>query len=152
MDAKIKEKIKRFMIKAKLETYAGEKNEDAPIIENGYLYQNGNLSYHDNYKGHFSSSFSGAFKVMLEDREVLSGSYNGLFDENVAAKLDLSSEKVKTFLKKALRQSKSSFRGPKFFKDGDFEYINDREFGNELIYFKGKIVFEFNYLISFSGF
>ncbi|MBI4450480.1 hypothetical protein HY642_00770 [Candidatus Woesearchaeota archaeon] len=58
------------------------------------------------------------------------------------------------FLKKALQRVEASrpFRGPRYFVDGDFEYVDESEGditrfkGIERIFFKGKEVFSQDYI------
>jgi hypothetical protein len=141
--------FKNFLVKAKKSTYAtsgesGEKrNEDG---SKELSFQEHNYNYKDRYFGH--NPFIGEEIVWKEGKLFWGMNYYGeVIEEKINPSL------VYEFLKKALKQVdiEAPFRGPKEFKENDFEYFNEYE-GNlesfngiEVIKFKGEKVYYLHY-------
>lgn len=145
--------LAKFLVKAKKQTYAGEGKEITPQRPSfkELEYSEDNYDYRDSYTGFFSAP--GQEIVRLDKIPIWSMSYSGGMKPEYHNDIEFA-EKVFTFLKKALFRVKEDipFRGPKNFKEGDFEYINIVEGnitnfkGHEKIMFKGKEVFSQDYI------
>lgn len=143
------DKLKEFLVKAKINTYAtsGENREET--LENGgkrLVFKDGIFYYQDIYYGF--NPFSGQEVVWKNKELIWSMNYYGLIlSKNISIK------DIYEFLKKALQKVPLNlpFRGPANFKEGDFEYINDingdiNKFrGKEKILFKEKEVYNLDY-------
>jgi len=141
------QELARFIVSAKKNTYAG-KGEGRRGTDNSknLQYEDGDYVYGDRYFG--SARFGGEEVVWLKGEPVwLMNYYGGV--ENKAA----DSEKVFVFLRKALLQvsPEKPFRGPPFFRDGDFEYTNSsigdvaRFKGTERVTLRGEIIHTLEY-------
>lgn len=119
--------LKKFLVEAKLNTYAGggkpttssrKKSVDLP-------YRNGDYFYLDSYLG--SSDFIGEEVVWYIDRPVWGMNYYG------KVLIPEIPEGFSDFLKLALSgvEEENPYRGPKFFKQGDFGYKCSVEGGFE---------------------
>jgi hypothetical protein len=142
--------LSKFLVKAKKQTYAGESREIKPERPSfkELEYSEGNYDYRDSYTGFFSAP--GQEIVRFNGVPIWSMAYSGGMTSN---DVDFA-EKTFVFLKKSLLRVKEDmpFRGPKNFKEGDFEYINEVKGditnfnGHEKILFKGKEVFSQDYI------
>jgi len=115
------EKLKKFLVKAKINTYAtdGEDNEETLLDGTKELeFKEGDFLYRDRYFG--SNPFIGEEVVFYNGKVIWGMNYCG------GVILDVSSEEIYVFLKKALRLVDKAipFRGPKHFEDGKLKYIN----------------------------
>jgi len=115
------EKLKKFLVKAKINTYAtdGEDNEETLLDGTKELeFKEGDFLYRDRYFG--SNPFIGEEVVFYNGKVIWGMNYCG------GVIFDVSSEEIYVFLKKALRQVDKTipFRGPKHFEDGKLKYIN----------------------------
>jgi len=147
-----KEKLLEFIANAHRNTYAAPDEIrkkykcKEPIIQGhkDYDFIEGEWRYHDSYSGTFWAP--GREVVFYQGKPVWCMSYqgrviNGLTEEFI--------EEVYAFLKKALMNfdNRMPFRGPKHFKNNDFEYAfklkGDYSYftGREAIKHKGKEVF-----------
>ena len=142
-------KLKKFLVKAKINTYASGGEEQEVDLEDGskeLVYKEGELEYRDRYFG--SNHFIGEEIVWKDKKTVWGMNYYGkILSKEIDAKM------VYEFLKKALLQVEESipFRGPKVFNRGAFSYRNSssgsiNEFhGVEIILYQGRRVYELEY-------
>ena len=136
--------LKEFLVKAKLAAYASKTAEKNKLKDgaNEFLYREDNLVYRDRYYGF--NPFIGEEVVMKNNKVIWGMNYYGKIISKTT-----SPKKVYDFLKEALRRVKkeSPFRGPKHFKKGNFEYVNEIKgtvnsfSGVEKILFKGNVVY-----------
>jgi len=142
------EKLKKFLVKAKINTYAtdGEDNEETLLDGTKELeFKEGDFLYRDRYFG--SNPFIGEEVVFYNGKVIWGMNYCG------GVILDVSSEEIYVFLKKALRQVDETipFRGPNHFEDGKLKYINTvngdiKKFdGIEEIFLNGKGIYKLIY-------
>jgi hypothetical protein len=146
-------KLAKFLVKAKKQTYAGEGRETTPERPSfkELEYSEDNYTYRDSYTGFFSGP--GQEIVRFNGTPIWSMSYSGEMKSEYHNDANFA-EKVFEFIKKALMLVTEDipFRGPKTFKEGDFEYINKVEGditnfrGHEVILFKNKEVFSQDYI------
>ena len=118
------EKLNRFLIDAKKQTYANENVEKVDSSRKGshdYHYQNDEMIYHDTYFG--GTKFMGEEVVYFNDDTPIWGmNYYGItLDEN------LSEEAMDKALRPALMlvgEDKDIIpvRGPRNYKNGEYEY------------------------------
>lgn len=143
------DKLKRFLVKAKIATYAtGGEFAEKKLDDNSkeLIFEEESFKYRDRYFGH--NSFIGE-EIVWRNNKLLWGM--NYFGEIVSK--EVSSEKLYNFLKEALKMITKDlpFRGPKEFKKGDFSYQNKVEgnisnfSGKEIIYYKNKIVYFLKY-------
>ena len=144
----IKQLIK-FLVKAKISTYASSGEERGKILEDGskeFELKEGILRYRDRYFGY--NPFYGQEIVFQKDIPLWGMNYYGkIISKRVLLK------NVYKFLQSALKKVKKSypFRGPKSFKKGNFKYTNKvkgtiKKFeGEETIFFKGEVIFRLIY-------
>ena len=145
--------LAKFLVKAKKQTYAGEGREITPERPSfkELEYSEDNYTYRDSYTGFFSAP--GQEVVRFNGIPTWSMSYSGGMKSEYHKDTSFA-EKVFEFLKKALMMVTEDipFRGPKNFKEGDFEYVNKVEGditnfrGHEVILLKGKEVFSQDYI------
>jgi len=138
-----------FLIKAKTETYASGDESKVIKLKDGSKEINfslNNFKYRDRYYGEYN--FSGEEIVWENDKAYWSMNYFGITN----LKIDFP-KNFPEFLKEALRKvpEKYPFRGPKFYSNGDFEYINDINgsiddfYGIEKIFYKGAEIYKLYY-------
>lgn len=135
------ERLYKFLIEAKKQTYANEnveKKASSRIGSHDYEYSDGNMTYHDTYFG--GINFMGEEVVYAQDENPIWGmNYYGItLDQN------LSEEAMDKALRPALMQVGSDntipVRGPKEYIDGEYKYtfnvIGDLNYfeGEETIY------------------
>lgn len=141
------EKICKFLIKAKQQTYANEDVKKSISTRKGsydYEYKDGNMTYHDTYFG--GTKFMGEEIVYEDDIPIWGMNYYGVtLDENVDEK----------FMDKALRPALMKVgetniipvRGPSEYINNDYKYTfsitGDIDYfeGTENIYSNGKIIY-----------
>lgn len=112
--------INEFLVKAKINTYAGSGEGGEVILPGGgkeLVFEEDGWKYRDCYFGF--DPFIGE-EIVLKDGKPVWGMnyYGGLTSDTVDAK------SVYSFLKKAMRLVKDDrpFRGPSFFQEGDWTY------------------------------
>lgn len=146
-------KLAKFLVKAKINTYAGDGKELTPQRPGFYEleYKEGDLEYRDSYAGFYFAP--GQEVVRFKGKPVWMMAYSGGMGSKHWGDKELA-DKTFFFLKKALKQVPEDmpFRGPKNLKEGDFEYKNEvqgniKDFkGTEHIFYKGKEVFRQDYI------
>lgn len=134
-------KLISFLIKAKKNTYAAKKAEEAPSrpVSHDLRYEEDSFVYIDTYLG--GECFSGEEAVWVKETPVYAMNYSG----RVLSK-DFSGD----FLKSALSNvpNEQPFRGPKYFQDNDYVYTckvtGDISWfqGYEEIYYKNNLIYE----------
>jgi len=139
--------LSKFLVKAKKATFAGggsTKIESSRPKSIDYFFKEGALSYRDSY---FGSNYDIVEEIVWNKDEPIWGmNYMGGMKKD---SFHLSN-KTFIFLKKCLSRLDESmpFRGPKYHKEGDFEYKNKfrgnviRFSGSEKIFFKGEEIYE----------
>ncbi|HNU81749.1 MAG TPA: DUF5680 domain-containing protein [bacterium] len=141
--------FKRFLIKAKKNTYAlsGERGES--VLADGAKelnYKSENFYYRDRYYG--SDPFVGEEVVFLNNKPFWVMNYSGRCLETIISKSEIYS-----FLKKCLKKvnANNPFRGPSEYQSGEYIYKNktkgdiDNFYGEELICYKNKKIYELKY-------
>ncbi len=140
--------LREFLVKAKLATYASEQVNEW-VLEDGakeLVFESGDYRYRDRYYGF--NPFFGEEIVWRNNKIVWFMNYFGKVVSDI-----VSAKEVYKFLRSAMRQVKEDrpFRGPSYFKSGDFEYIDkskgdiDSFVGVERIWFRGRDVYWLNY-------
>ncbi len=146
-------KLAGFLVKAKINTYAGDGKE----IESqrpGFReleFKERDWEYRDSYDGFYFAP--GQEIVRFNGKPVWNMAYNGGMNPKFHGNFDFAKQTF-TFLKEALKRIELSrpFRGPKNFKQGDYEYIDNSEGniksfkGTEKIMYKGEEVFRQDYI------
>ena len=141
--------LSKFLVKAKIATYASEGEANKKVLEDGakeLTFEDGEFKYRDRYYGF--NPFVGEEIVWKNGKIVWSMNYYGKIVSDV-----VSAKEIYEFLKMAMRQVKEDkpFRGPNNFKSGDFEYIDEstgdiNDFsGIEKILFKGQEIYKLIY-------
>jgi hypothetical protein len=138
-----------FLIKAKLHGYAsaGERNETT--LDDGgkqLTYSEGPYQYRDRYFGF--NPFIGE-EVVWQDGRIVWGMnfYGAVLDETISAGA------MYRFLQQAMRQVQPDrpYRGPEYFRTGDWEYCDasrgtvERFTGVETIRYQGREVYRLEY-------
>lgn len=147
------EMLANFLVEAKKNTYASQKNETSvePLFNGSkhFEYRVGNLLYRDIYVG--LSFFVGQETVEFVNHPIWSMVYSGgVIDPN--ASLDTRAS-IYGFLRQALRlaDTNSVYRGPNHYEDKEYIYKNEYEgtlnrfYGRELILANNEIVYELRY-------
>ena len=145
MDSK---KLLKFLILARLRTYAGNTGEVTPVFagHKQYEYTEGTWMYRDVYVVG-SGRFVGGETIYFESKPVWSMSYFGNFSA-------MTEEGADTILRKAMLANAKNIRlwYPVIWSDGAFTYRcsgegkNIEEFrGNEEVVFSGKRLYYFSY-------
>ena len=150
MDKITTKQLADFLNEANKSTYA---NKDAPkalssrLKSEDYHFEKDGLIYHDTYFG--SRDFIGEEVVYKDSGPVWGMNYYGYILSETTNEKELYG-----FLREALIQEYSDIipvRGPKNFKNGDWEYNNSAEgelnrfTGTEEIYRAGVLVYKCNY-------
>lgn len=142
------QKLTQFHKRASESTYAGNGKYVEPQRPgfNELIYEENDLKYRDSYCGFFQSWGE---EVIWQNNEVIwTCLYGGGMKNKFHGDKEFASQTFE-FLKKAMKAKEESFspRGPKYFKDEDYEYsaywsgdISNYS-GNEKILYKGEIVF-----------
>jgi len=144
-----KKELCKFLVKAKIATYASDGEANERILEDGakeLIFEDGEFKYRDRYYGF--NYFIGEEIVWKNGKIIWSMNYYGKIISAV-----VSAKETYEFLKIAMRQIKEDrpFRGPNNFKSGDFEYIDESTgdindfFGTEKILFKGQEIYRLIY-------
>lgn len=142
-------KLKEFLVKAKVNTYANSGEGGESKLEDGsreLVYEESGWRYRDRYFGF--NPFIGE-EIVWQNEKIMWGMhyYGKVLSETVSAK------EIYEFLKKALQRVDESmpFRGSKALDKGDFSYRNSssgsiEEFhGVEMILYQGRRVYELVY-------
>ncbi|NLO10526.1 MAG: helix-turn-helix domain-containing protein [Clostridiales bacterium] len=108
--------LRKFILKAKKETYAGKRPEisSSRPLSHDLKYEEDDMLYIDTYLG--GECFSGEEAVWKDNVPVWSMNYSGrVIEENFSG----------DFLKAALREVPfdKPYRGPAFYQDGDYVYV-----------------------------
>ena len=133
-----------FIVRAKKNTYANfgaGKVAPSRVGSTDLAYEAGEFKYLDTYVG--DSYFSGSEVVYRKELPIWSMNYNGR----------LFTGQLGNFLTKVLTQvsEKMPYRGPSFYQDGKYTYVNSvsGEFnwfqGAEKIYYEGELIYELVY-------
>ncbi len=147
------EELSTFLDKAKVQAYAGEGKEipsqrpDFKELE----FSEGDYVYRDSYAGFFFAP--GQEVVRFKGKPIWAMAYSGGMLPEYHGDVKFAKQTF-TFLKQCLLRIEEArpFRGPKNFKEGDFEY-KDASVGNvsdfsgtEHIFYRGKEVFRQHYI------
>lgn len=135
------EELCKFLVKAKMNTYAGKgaKSEASRPNSNDYKFEEEDFLYIDTYLG--GEYFSGEEAVWKKNIPSFAMNYSGrVIGENFSG----------NFLKEALKKVpvEKPFRGPKFYQDEDYIYYckvdGDIQWfqGYEEIYYKNEKIYE----------
>jgi hypothetical protein len=142
--------IEEFLVKAKVSTYAS--GEEGRVLEDGakeLIFRQEEFIYRDRYYGF--NHFGGQEVVFQNEKPIWVMNYHGGVPSNIINREEI--KRIYEFLRKALKQVREDkpFRGPEYFKEGDFEYFNEVEGdvhdfrGTEKIFYKGELVYELEY-------
>ena len=142
-------KLNKFLVKAKINTYASNGEINERNLEDGtkeLTYKEDEFEYRDRYYGF--NPFIGEEIIWQNGKIVWAMNYYGKI-----ISLVVPAKTIYQFLKIALKQVKEDkpFRGPKNFKNGDFKYTNkaigkiNNFSGKEKIFFKGKEIYTLIY-------
>jgi len=146
--------LAKFLIEAKISTYASH-NSDKIVPQrpnfDELVFSKGDWDYRDSYCGFFSAP--GQEVVSFKETPIWAMAYSGGMLSKYWGDVNFAKETF-GFLKSALGLVKVSapYRGPKKLKKGDFEYTSKVKgditsfVGHEVINFKGKKVFEQDYI------
>lgn len=149
----ISEPIVKFLVEAKLNTYAAQGDDASvtPLLPGSRQleYGDGPLFYRDVYFG--VAYFVGQETVYNDERPCWSMSYAGGVEKNITTNDEMRNTYI--FLRTALRQVSTAhvFRGPSEFKDNGFEYKNVFEgdfnsfHGTEVITRNSQVVYTLYY-------
>jgi len=136
-----------FIVEAKKKTYASAANFDAACVASSRLeskdlsYEKGDFKYLDTYVG--SSHFSGSEVVYQKEKPVWSMNYIG---RSLSGQLGDFLTKMLSLVNVEL-----PYRGPAFYRDGKYVYVNlvSGEFnwfqGIEKIYYENELIYELVY-------
>jgi len=150
MDSKInKTKLSKFIVKAKIATYASGNARKEIILKDRCKelnFEDGGFKYRDRYFG--SDSFSGEEVVWRDGKPIWSMNYFGRIKSGLILDKD-----IVEFLRKCMRMVKENrpFRGPEMYKEGDFQYVDESLgsiecfVGIEKIFCKAKEVYRLDY-------
>jgi hypothetical protein len=142
-------KLEQFLVKAKVNAYAGGGEGGEEILSDGckeLTFQEGEFKYRDRYFGW--NPFVGEEVVWQGGQVTWAMNYYGLvFDEVVPA------SQVYAFLQQAMNRVKKDrpFRGPPSLKENDYEYLDEsqgdveRFTGVERILYQGREIYRLNY-------
>ena len=131
------EQLVQFLVKAKKQTYAGEGTEISPqrpgFKELEFI--EGDFEYRDSYTGFYQAP--GQEIARFKGNPIWSMAYSGGMKKKYHGDSKFARQAF-TFLRQALLQIEESrpFRGPDYFKQGDYEYINESE--GDITNFKGR--------------
>ena len=144
--------LNQFLVKAKINTYATEGEGGEKILDDNcreLIFEDAGFKYRDRYYGF--DPFVGE-EIVFEDNKAIWGmNYYGQITSKI-----IEGNLVKDFLdflKESLRQipEEIPFRGPKNFKNNDFEYTNqvegnvERFVGKEKIFYKNEEIYSLDY-------
>lgn len=118
-------KLRAFLVRAKLATYAGGGEER--VLDDGckeLLFEDGALRYRDRYYGF--NPFVGEELVWWDDKRIWVMNYFGKIFPPPSLSA-VSEKEVYRFLKNALRKVTEArpFRGPSYFQEDEFQYADD---------------------------
>ncbi len=142
-------RLEQFLVKAKVNAYAGEGEGGAGVLPDGskeLTFEEGEFRYRDRYFGW--NPFVGEEVVWEDEQVVWAMNYHGrVIDEVVPA------AQVYAFLQHAMNQVKTDrpFRGPGSLKEGELEYRDvshgtvDQFTGVEKIFYQGREIYRLNY-------
>ncbi len=142
-------KLERFLVRAKTSTYASGGEGGEAVLADGckeLTFQEGDFRYRDRYFGF--DPFVGEEVVWQGDRVVWAMNYYGAVSSEV-----VPGGQVYEFLQKALKQVTPDrpFRGPRYLKEGDWEYTDESQgtleqfAGVERICYQGQEIYRLDY-------
>lgn len=141
--------LSKFLIKAKINTYASSGEGGEKILSDGskeFEFEEKEFKYRDRYFGF--NPFIGEEIVWQNEKIVWGMNYYGrIISKTIPVK------QIYQFLQEALKKvtEDKPFRGPNNFEQGDFEYFNKSEGtledfeGEEKIFYKKQLVYKLNY-------
>lgn len=141
--------LNKFLVKAKINTYASSGEGEEKILSDGskeFEFREKEFKYKDRYFGF--NPFVGQ-EIVFQNRKIIWGmNYYG----RVVSKT-IPSKQIYQFLQEALRKipEDKPFRGPRRFKKGDFKYFNEvkgnvKKFkGEEKIFYKREMAYKLIY-------
>ena len=143
-------KLAKFLVKAKINTYASSGEGGEEILPDGgkeFNFREKEFRYRDRYYGF--NPFIGQEIVWQNKRIIWGMNYYG----KVISEEMISPKQIYQFLRQALKRIREDkpFRGPNSFKEGDFEYFNKTEGavenfdGEEKILYKKQLVYQLKY-------
>lgn len=143
------EELTTFLVKAKIETYAS--NDQSRLFKcepgcKGAKYTVGDFQYRDRYFG--EHNFRGEEIVWWKHTPIWGMNYFGVTDRTEEVPKEFPA-----FSMEAVRNvdKEMPFRGPKSYKKGEFEYLNNvegtvRDFhGTEKILYRGREIYKLHY-------
>lgn len=142
-------KLSKFLVKAKINTYASSGEGGEKILADGskeFEFVEKGFRYRDRYFGF--NPFIGQ-EVVFQNKKIVWGmNYYG----RVVSKV-VPPKQIYQFLQEALKKVPQSkpFRGPQRFKRDNFQYFNkvkgtvEKFEGEEKIFYKGKLVYRLVY-------
>jgi len=141
--------INKFLVKAKINTYASggeEKEKNFSDGSKGFEFRENDFLYIDKYFG--SDCFIGKEIFFNKNQAIWGMNYYG----RIVSKI-IPEKEIYQFLQKALKKvtKNKPFRGPDILEINDLKYINmskgniDNFLGEEKILYMGKIVFLLDY-------
>ncbi len=150
-------KLRKFLVKAKKETYASLKSKEVTPERAGHKeleFQEDEFYYIDSYIGFFQAPGMEEVRLGGKNGETI---WTMAFSGGMLLKYQKNIEFAKStfnFLKKALRliDEKNPYRGPTKLEDGEWKYLNEtigdikRFKGIERIFFKDEEVFNQDYI------
>jgi hypothetical protein len=148
-----KEKFSRFLVDAKIATYAAQDDSAKvkPALQGSHQleFRQGGLLYRDIYYG--GNYFVGQETVYFNQNPIWAMSYAGGINEGITVAREIAG--IYSFLQAALRAVpvEAPYRGPESFKDKKFIYSNrilgkiHRFSGVEMIYFQENPIYQLHY-------
>jgi len=141
--------LAKFLVKAKIKTYAGSGEGAEKKLGNGgreLTFEEGDFSYRDIYFGF--NPFAGEEVVWENGKCIWVMNYCGKIIGS-----DLPEKEIYEFLQKAMKliDEERPLRGPQSFKEGNLEYLDNNEGdinsfnGVEKIFYCGKLVYRLYY-------
>lgn len=149
-------KLAKFLVKAKTQTYASVDSQEIKAerpLHKELEFEEGEFYYRDSYTGFFQAPGMEEVRLGKEGKTIWTMAYSGGMLPKFHEDIEFA-KKVFAFLKKVLGLVAENFpfRGPKEFEEEDWRYVNKIEGnikrfkGHEKIFFKGKEVFNQDYI------
>ena len=151
------EKLRRFLVRAKKETYASLKSKEVAPERAGHKeleFQENEFYYIDSYIGFFQAPGMEEVRIGGKNGETIwAMAYSGGMLQKFQKDLEFAKSTF-NFLKKALKlvNEKTPYRGPIKLERGEWKYLNEntgdikRFKGIERIFFKDEEVFSQEYI------
>ncbi len=149
-------KLAEFLVKAKTQTYASMNSQEIKSERPGHNeleFEEDSLYYRDSYVGFFQAPGMEEVRLGKDGETIWTMAYSGGMLSEFQNDIEFAKQ-VFTFLKKVLGLVTEDipFRGPKELEEGNWRYMNKIEGeikrfkGHEKIFFKGKEVFNQDYI------